>query len=94
MQLNITMNLTGGLSLSVQGILQYMRLVEGCLPLILRHERRHGLRFHWVLRTRVDTYWQRAPPTLSLAHYSPSKYSIPFGTDCSGYNDRHGGMDF
>ncbi|CAI5956264.1 unnamed protein product [Closterium sp. NIES-64] len=44
----------------VQGILQYFRLIEGCLPLIEREEKtnRAGQPYRWVLRTRLDGYWR------------------------------------
>ena len=65
-----------------------MRLVEGCLPLIHSYEARHAMRFDWVVRTRVDTYWSEPPPPLTSVN--ASAYAIPFGTDCMGLNDRRG----
>ena len=71
---------------SLQGIFQYQRLVEGCIPLIRGYERKRGIQFDWIVRTRVDTYWSGpAPPLSSL---QPSAYYIPYGTDCMGLNDR------
>ncbi|CAI5528402.1 unnamed protein product, partial [Closterium sp. Naga37s-1] len=51
----------------VQGILQYFRLIEGCLPLIEREEKtnRAGQQYRWVLRTRLDGYWSAPAPPLS-----------------------------
>ncbi|CAI7785953.1 unnamed protein product, partial [Closterium sp. NIES-53] len=51
----------------VQGILQYFRLIEGCLPLIEREENtnRAGQPYRWVLRTRLDGYWSAPAPLLS-----------------------------
>lgn len=67
---------------------QYFRLVEGCVGMISGYERKHRFRFNWILRTRVDTYWAKPPPPLQ--ELSPQKYTIPFGTDCYGINDRLG----
>ncbi|CAI7894312.1 unnamed protein product, partial [Closterium sp. NIES-54] len=71
-----------------QGMLQYFRLVEGCIPLIRAYERRHAITFDWLLRTRVDTFWHRPLPPLSA--FPPHAYTIPFGSDCFGLNDRFG----
>lgn len=67
---------------------QYFRLVEGCLGMISDYEQGNKFRFNWVLRTRVDTFWARPPP--KLQELSPDKYTIPYGTDCLGINDRLG----
>ncbi|GJP44034.1 hypothetical protein CLOM_g3426 [Closterium sp. NIES-68] len=71
-----------------QGMLQYFRLVEGCIALIRGYERRHVMAFDWVLRTRVDTFWHGALPPLSA--FPLHAYTIPFGSDCFGLNDRFG----
>ncbi|CAI7860247.1 unnamed protein product [Closterium sp. NIES-53] len=71
-----------------QGMLQYFRLVDGCIPLIRAYERRHAITFDWLLRTRVDTFWHRPLPPLSA--FPPHAYTIPFGSDCFGLNDRFG----
>ncbi|CAI5486057.1 unnamed protein product [Closterium sp. Naga37s-1] len=71
-----------------QGMLQYFCLVEGCIPLIHAYERRHAITFDWLLRTRVDTFWHRPLPP--LAAFPPHAYTIPFGSDCFGLNDRFG----
>lgn len=71
-----------------QGIFQYMRLVEGCIPLISKHEAAAGFRFNWIVRTRLDTYW--AGPPDPLLSYNPRAYTLPVGTNCTGLNDRYG----
>ncbi|CAI5488122.1 unnamed protein product [Closterium sp. Naga37s-1] len=71
-----------------QGMLQYLRLVEGCVPLIQAYETRHAMRFDWVVRSRVDTFWAKPPPV--LRDFEVDKYTIPWGTDCMGLNDRFG----
>ncbi|CAI5471065.1 unnamed protein product [Closterium sp. Yama58-4] len=69
-------------------MLQYFRLVEGCIPLIRAYERRHAFTFDWLLRTRVDTFWHCPLPP--LAAFPLHAYTIPFGSDCFGLNDRFG----
>ncbi|GJP75332.1 hypothetical protein CLOP_g5784 [Closterium sp. NIES-67] len=71
-----------------QGMLQYLRLVEGCVWLIRTYEERHSMRFDWVVRSRVDTYWSKPPP--ALASFGVDEYTVPWGTDCMGLNDRFG----
>ncbi|CAI5500454.1 unnamed protein product [Closterium sp. Naga37s-1] len=71
-----------------QGLLQYFRLVEGCVDLIATHQQQHNISYRWVIRTRVDGYWTAPPPLLPSLH--PSAYTIPFGFDWGGLNDRLG----
>ncbi|CAI5535477.1 unnamed protein product [Closterium sp. Naga37s-1] len=75
-----------GLTPPYCGLLQYFRLVEGCVDLIATHQQQHNISYRWVIRTRVDGYWT-APPPLSPALH-PSAYTIPFGFDWGGLNDR------
>ncbi|CAI5952902.1 unnamed protein product [Closterium sp. NIES-65] len=70
------------------GLLQYFRLVEGCIDLISTHQLQHNISYRWVIRTRVDGYWTAPPPLLPSLH--PSAYTIPFGFDWGGLNDRLG----
>ncbi|CAI7884311.1 unnamed protein product [Closterium sp. NIES-54] len=72
----------------IQGLLQYFRLVEGCVDLIATHQQQHNISYRWVIRTRVDGYWTAPPPLPPALH--PSAYTIPFGFDWGGLNDRLG----
>lgn len=72
----------------VQGLLQYFHLVEGCLDMIARHERREGIRYDWVARTRVDGFWAGSVPPLSSL--DASIYYVPVGSQFGGLNDRFG----
>ncbi|GJP53912.1 hypothetical protein CLOM_g13034 [Closterium sp. NIES-68] len=72
----------------VQGLLQYFRLVEGCVDLIAAHEQAHSVTFHWVLRSRVDAFWTAPPPPLWTL--DPGSYSVPYGWGWGGVNDRFG----
>ncbi|CAI5488736.1 unnamed protein product [Closterium sp. Naga37s-1] len=72
----------------IQGLLHYFRLVEGCIDLISTHQQQHNISYRWVIRTRVDGYWTAPPPLLTALH--PSAYTIPFGFDWGGLNDRLG----
>eukprot|EP00897_Mesotaenium_endlicherianum_P009687 jgi/Mesen1/8747/ME000052S08172 len=62
--------------------------VQGCTRLIRDHERRHNMEYKWVLRTRVDGFWNGKPPPLSAL--DERKYTIPHGSDYNGLNDRLG----
>ncbi|KAI3925148.1 hypothetical protein MKW98_009798 [Papaver atlanticum] len=57
---------------SIQGLLQYLNLVEGCLTLINAFQIQNNFTYYWIVRTRVDGYWN--------ASLSPDKYG--------GCNDR------
>eukprot|EP00897_Mesotaenium_endlicherianum_P007289 jgi/Mesen1/6589/ME000338S05762 len=72
----------------LQGLLQYFRLVEGCIDLIKSHEQRHSLKYSWIVRTRVDGFWAGPPPDLKTL--DPHAFTIPYGQDWVGYNDRFG----
>ncbi|KAL2633933.1 hypothetical protein R1flu_005412 [Riccia fluitans] len=72
----------------IQGLLQYFSLVQGCLGMISWYEDKHGFKYDWIVRTRVDGYWKG--PLLPLQSFSPHKYHIPFGSSFGGYNDRLG----
>eukprot|EP00850_Spirogloea_muscicola_P000592 SM000002S05672 [mRNA] locus=s2:1552679:1554513:+ [translate_table: standard] len=72
----------------VQGLLQYFNLVEGCLKLIQDREAAAGVKYGWILRTRVDTFWTGPPHT--LVTYNPRRYTVPFGCEYGGLNDRFG----
>jgi len=69
------------------GMYQYFRLVEGCVGMITDYETQNKFRFNWILRTRVDTFWAKPPPSPRTV---PQKYTIPFGTGLYGMNDRLG----
>ncbi|CAI5935201.1 unnamed protein product [Closterium sp. NIES-64] len=81
-------SLLGGWLVACRGLLQYFRLVEGCVDLIATHQQQHNISYRWVIRTRVDGYWTAPPPLLPSLH--PSAYTIPFGFDWGGLNDRLG----
>ena len=77
-----------GVMWQLQGILQQLALVEGCVQLILQGEARSHSSYKWIFRTRVDTYWTApAPPITSLDQF---KYTVPEGSHCGGLNDRLG----
>eukprot|EP00270_Netrium_digitus_P005239 TRINITY_DN16885_c1_g1_i1.p1 TRINITY_DN16885_c1_g1~~TRINITY_DN16885_c1_g1_i1.p1 ORF type:complete len:470 (+),score=114.00 TRINITY_DN16885_c1_g1_i1:25-1410(+) len=71
-----------------QGLLQYFRLVEGCISLIQSHEQARGFRYKWIVRTRVDGFWKDSPPPLETLN--EESYHVPYGSAWRGYNDRYG----
>jgi hypothetical protein len=71
-----------------QGLLQYFYLVEGCLKLIKSYQAKYKVKYDWIVRTRVDGYWNGPlPPPQS---YLNKRYIVPSGSQYGGLNDRLG----
>ncbi|KAI3925150.1 hypothetical protein MKW98_009800 [Papaver atlanticum] len=72
----------------LQGLLQYFNLVEGCLTLINAIQVQNNFTYDWIVRTRVDGYWN-AP--LAPDNFLPNEqYLVPSGSSYRGVNDRLG----
>lgn len=72
----------------LQGLLQYFNLVEGCWGMVKKYEVQHGFKYDWVIRTRVDGYWNGPLP--DIANLSSEFYYVAEGSDFHGLNDRFG----
>ncbi|KAH9289388.1 hypothetical protein KI387_033505 [Taxus chinensis] len=72
----------------LQGLLQYFNLVEGCLTMIKSYQTKHNVEYDWIVRTRVDGYWNGPLP--SPETYSNKSYIVPVGSEYKGLNDRLG----
>ncbi|XP_002967343.2 uncharacterized protein LOC9635372 [Selaginella moellendorffii] len=75
-----------GSSHGLQGLLHFFRLIEGCGDLVTDYERKHEFLYDWIIKVRLDSYWTDPIPT----KYERGVYTIPFGNNCGGVNDKLG----
>lgn len=59
--------------------------------MIEAYQKRKNIKYDWIIRTRVDGYWN-AP--LAPENFIPGKYLVPSGSDYGGLNDRLGIGDY
>lgn len=72
----------------MQGLLQYFNLVEGCYAMVRRYEVLHKFRYDWIIRSRVDGYWNGPLP--QIEDLDVKYYYVAAGNDFTGLNDRFG----
>ncbi|XP_038717186.1 uncharacterized protein LOC120010459 [Tripterygium wilfordii] len=65
----------------------YFNLVEGCLTLIQSYQTQKNFTYDWIVRTRVDSYWNAQ---LGPENFIPGQYVVPSGSTYGGLNDRFG----
>ena len=59
--------------------------------MIESHQKQHNFTYNWIVRTRVDGYWN-AP--LHPQNFVAGQYTVPSGSVYGGLNDRLGIGDF